>query len=664
MKNLINILFVLLLSYQAHSQKSVQLTERLAQTKADTQRVNRLVDLGKYLFFEGKDSLAKKHLDEAVILSQKLNYKEGEIAARLQWIRVEQSQRKDFETGKKIKALWKLTQKPQDVAMTNLRAVAVLFPYPEEKKSIDSLFEATEILLQKYPNDAIYAYFCLLKAYRTSYQNKAQALDWMLKGVKTLPKNADVVIVRDMYANWGNYYLQTFKIKEAEDAFRKTSVMADILHDVRVMAFTAELQGKLYFDLKDYPKALQFYQKSLTIAEQNKLRYWVDYGRVAKAYLGLKNYDKALEYAQKHLAYAKTLSAKPEFDINNQIVIGEVFLAKKQYQKVVDLATEGIKNWDESLQDWEAITEFNRQLATAYEGLGNIQMALKYFKAYKTSGDSLLNQSVKEKATVATMNFEFEQKEKGNELIISNLENEKLTQTRNFLVIALLLGLGLVGYILWSNVQLRKKNREIEAALLRGQTIERKRMASELHDNIAGKIIGLKLRMETLLDKKLSSQKQEEILTSTIGYVDDVYTDVRLISHNLLPEELERDGLQIATERLVKKVNSIGKTQFELESSLTEAKLSPYFEYEIYSTLLELVNNILKHAKASQAWIKLRIENQRLSLSVGDNGKMNNSDLSKGFGLKNIENRVRELGGKVDFLLNNGMNVRIDLPMR
>ena len=103
------------------------------------------------------------------------------------------------------------------------------------------------------------------------------------------------------------------------------------------------------------------------------------------------------------------------------------------------------------------------------------------------------------------MNYEFDKKQNLSKLRFNQLQNEKLTQSRNFLVGLSVLATLIAGIILWSNrklrsknLQLTAKNREIEQALYKGQNIERKRVASELHDNLNTKLAALRWRLEAI----------------------------------------------------------------------------------------------------------------------------------------------------------------------
>jgi signal transduction histidine kinase len=172
------------------------------------------------------------------------------------------------------------------------------------------------------------------------------------------------------------------------------------------------------------------------------------------------------------------------------------------------------------------------------------------------------------------------------------------------------------------------------------------------------------MRVETFENQNFTPAERKNY-DSTVSYIDEVYADVRLVSHNLLPEELEKNGLSVAVENLVKKLNLIGKTQFDSEVQTIQTRFAPRLEYEVYSVILELVNNVLKHAQAANAVISVVEEEKKLNVSVKDNGKgFDSEEISfDSLGLKNIRSRIESLKGSINIQSQNGTQVLINVPV-
>lgn len=220
--------------------------------------------------------------------------------------------------------------------------------------------------------------------------------------------------------------------------------------------------------------------------------------------------------------------------------------------------------------------------------------------------------------------------------------------------------------LLAANEELKHKNEQIQEALFRGQTIERKRVASELHDTLGGTLATVKLNMESFETKHLTDD-EKEIYESVLAMIRDACKEVRYISHNLIPEELEVHGLVIALSKLIQKLDA-GKINFTFRSKGIIDRLDKTIEFNLYNICLELVNNILKHSKANHAQIELIQENNLLTLRVFDDGighASNGKIGEEGIGLKNIKSRVETLQGKfkVSSLPENGFESVIEVPL-
>ena len=141
--------------------------------------------------------------------------------------------------------------------------------------------------------------------------------------------------------------------------------------------------------------------------------------------------------------------------------------------------------------------------------------------------------------------------------------------------------------------------------------------------------------------------------------------DVRLISHNLLPAELESQGIAIALQKLLNNISNQHIAFHFLTEGITE-RFDPQLEHELYNIALELINNILKHANASQAWVSLTQQEDKISLTVSDNGKgIDLTQTANGVGLRNVHSRVENLNGKLQISKQSthGTNVQIDVSI-
>lgn len=219
-----------------------------------------------------------------------------------------------------------------------------------------------------------------------------------------------------------------------------------------------------------------------------------------------------------------------------------------------------------------------------------------------------------------------------------------------------------------ANQTLTRKNHEIQEALFRGQSIERERVASELHNNLGSLLSGVKWRLEAVeLDNFSPAEKTQ--YQSVVSLITDAYNQVRHISHNLLPSILEKQGLVPALEKLIADLNRSGRATFELirpdEVSIEDKQIS----FELYSCVLELINNVLKHANARQVVLELVQTDGHYILMITDDGAGLDQQKASatGKGLENIRQRMSSLNGTfaIRSLRNkNGTTVTLRAPRK
>lgn len=449
-----------------------------------------------------------------------------------------------------------------------------------------------------------------------------------------------------------NYLKETIELAKAK---KDTAVWANV---------ELTLGGFYIFVQKDFNNCIQHGDSVLRLVGNKDRNEWFDYYHIALLgkSLGILNLDEP-----KGLKMIDDLKIICEKNIQNpqaKYVIcqlgnftGRYFLDKKDYKRALQYA-----NIANKYRFWGNFPYFdnvlNKLLYECHKGLNNQSQAFKYLELVKKYEDEADHKRMNE--NYAEWQLKYEDEKQKNQ--IQTLENQKLTQTRNILSLAGLLGLGMIGYVFWNNQKLRKKNAEIEQALFKGQTIERKRVAEELHDNLSAKISGIRWRLEAITPH-FDHEKEQKIYDSSVNALAEVYTDVRLISHNLLPAELETKGLVFALEHLIKELNGLDKTKFSLQIPDNLGRFENKIEYEIFSIILELSNNILKHSQAQNATISLEKINQKLTLTVADNGiGFGENKDKKGMGMDNLKSRVLSLNGTLKIENMEGVKVEIEVP--
>lgn len=187
---------------------------------------------------------------------------------------------------------------------------------------------------------------------------------------------------------------------------------------------------------------------------------------------------------------------------------------------------------------------------------------------------------------------------------------------------------------------------------------ERRRLRADLHDGIAPTLAGLYQRLDTLMDTS-DPQEQHQMLEGIQQHLKRCIADLRRMVYRLRPPALDELGMVGAL-----KEHLLG---MPIHADLHAENLPPLpaaVEVATYRIALEALNNVVKHAGASQVTIFLQTSGAMLSLQVQDNGHGLPADLQMGIGLRSMQERAEELGGTL--LLQNhtdGLTVQVNLPL-
>lgn len=206
-------------------------------------------------------------------------------------------------------------------------------------------------------------------------------------------------------------------------------------------------------------------------------------------------------------------------------------------------------------------------------------------------------------------------------------------------------------------LKLSEERRLVAQKLIITQEQECQRIAQDLHDDLGSTLSMLKNKLSE------SHENLNNQLLTEMNYADKAVQDLRIISHNLMPVLFLQKGLKMAIQEFVN-LNNL-KNNVHFITSGNEQKMDWERELSIFRICKELLNNALKHAKASNIEVQLIYFEEFLYVSVEDNGIgfSNNNQEIKGIGLKNITLRVNYLNGKMyQESSDKGFMVAIEIP--
>jgi two-component system, NarL family, sensor kinase len=239
-------------------------------------------------------------------------------------------------------------------------------------------------------------------------------------------------------------------------------------------------------------------------------------------------------------------------------------------------------------------------------------------------------------------------------------------------------GVGLVTLIVFtfiiSSIIHQRKIIKLNEQLLKAEIDilekERKRIAADLHDELGPILSTVKLYLNSID----TEEHQEKItLEKATGLLDNAITEIRQISQNLMPVALLDMGLNDAVRQLVNHFTDTRSKNVQLNSEIAGLKIDKNIEITVFRIIQELLNNIIKHSKATDVKLRIWAEGKLLKINVEDNGiGFNTENVTgvnasfSGLGLKNITSRVNLLNGKMNMSskIGKGTEVLLEIPLR
>ena len=200
--------------------------------------------------------------------------------------------------------------------------------------------------------------------------------------------------------------------------------------------------------------------------------------------------------------------------------------------------------------------------------------------------------------------------------------------------------------------QLAKQQQiELMRGVMEAEENERRKIADQLHDDVNASLALVSLNVSSALEKGLSDQQSEPKLVKAHEVLTQVSGTIRNISHRLTPLLIEHYGLRYALEDLAETVNISEKLHLEMIISGFEnsPRGSLSFLNEVYRIIQELLQNIIKHAQATQATVEVVEHENHVSIMVEDNGiGMAENKNEPGKGLNSIQAKVTYLNGQIE----------------
>ena len=615
-------------SAQTHAQKLDSMLRISATAKQDTNLARLYFDIGEMILLHDLPK-AKEYYFKTKTLSDRLDWNEGRYLYLVGFADVVR------KTGQKDSAIFFL-QKALDLA----------------KK------EGNETWTVKMLGNLGILYYTL-SWYET-------ALSYFNEALPIFEKRGEKFRMAHYYNMMGNIFNSMSQYKESSEYFEKALNIWSEKPDTLLRASCLSSYVITLYTTNQFEKARQYAMEAerifLIINSKNDLG--IIYNRLA--YIAFLQHDLA-----KMEIYTRKVSEVllGYDDITSLSFLNRNYARLEWYRKNFDKAeeyaeialTNAIKNKSRSAE---------KLTYTLLADISNARHDFRNVTRYKAKADSVENMIVTEKTIIYAKELEAKYETEKKETAIASLETENrlLASEKRLMMwlgIVLTVLLAVLFFTFLINRKLAKERIKrleeqhkllLAEAELEGELAERRRIARDLHDGLGGMLASVKVNMQ---NAKPEISGEIEYYGKAAVLLDDAMKELRRLAHHLMPEALERCGLKTSLEVFCQ---SIPNAQFHFFGN--DKRIDSKLEMMIYRSAHELINNVIKHAQATQINVQLVQEPDRLSLTVQDNGcGFDPSHKTDGMGLNNIRTRTALFNGEFHIFSEPGKGTESSLEL-
>ncbi len=514
----------------------------------------------------------------------------------------------------------------------------------------------------------------------TSYHNLEdyeRATDYYLRSTAILEELQRYDRLDILYSNIATIFLET-RMYDKSYRYNEKAVAAALKLNNNMRLGTALSNfGGLLSSIKKFDSSKLLLQQAKEYMEENKTSY--EYMNLllntSNVYLQTGDYKKLGEFSKE----AKQLADKSGDSLAIVTALYGIANSKffeKDFSGTKALCEQGLaislrNDYKEKKQNFY---EMLSELALADGNLGEYD---RYNHLSIEAADEEMNTTLQKNIQLLDKKYETEKK---NNEIEQLTKDKKIKSLWNYILVGSMLTLLLLSLLsLRSYLQKKKlqqqriteleKEKQLLAteAVLKGQEEERSRLAKDLHDGLGGMLSGVKYSFSSMKDNLIMTPENMQGFERGLDMLDSSISELRRVAHSMMPEALMKFGLNAALRDFCTGINGSGIIKLVYQSyGIDDLKLEQATSVTIYRIIQELLNNVMKHAAATKAVVQVNKEDNKLLITVEDDGKGFDTLLlsqSKGIGWTNIQNRLDFLKAKLDVQSGEGKGTSVNIEI-
>lgn len=541
----------------------------------------------------------------------------------------------------------------------------------------------------------------------------AKATSLNLEALKLYEQVGDQASLGSGYFQMGINMETSKQFEKAIEYYEKSLAVRKILKDSLKMSNVYNNLGIIYKNQKQYKLATQNYKAAYDIALQMKrpvlalnplINLAVVANRENNQKQAIKLYEEALEIAKK---FDRTTTIKT---IESNLAY--IYINNNDFEKALPLAQKAY-NYGKEKGSLEEKIVFSSNLAEVLDGLGKTKEAFPYMRDSYEMSDSLHRKQSADAIAEMLTKFETQKKEQqivllgkenniqklilNNQYLILNqraleitnrdysinlqkaeitaqklktkeqlhqitllakekeIKNLEIRQKNTYLIMAF--GVLMIGGV--SGFQIYKRRKLDEKTRLQNEKL---RISRELHDNIGAQLSFINGSIQSMANADSKNEQLQHTQQVTQNTIKELRSTVWLINQ----QEFGLEEFVVKLREYLKPYYGSKPNIGIVNQSDKDYSIEPIIATNLFRIIQELVNNAIKHAEANTLEVKLVADQNKLKVSVKDDGK--GYDLNAkpaGYGLKNIQERVKTMNAtcNIDTAISSGTEIYLTIPI-
>lgn len=581
-------------------------------------------------------------------------------------------------------------KKKDTITAAKIKSTVALSLYKSGKiqESINNYQQISQLLGNKDPLTKAIVYNQMGNIWADEMNNHSKALEYYEQSLALKIKvNASPQSIANSYNNIGLSYRYLLDSAKAAQSYQSAILYINKTENPIGIFNPLNNLGNLYKFYNNFQQAYLMYVKALSIVDKlSRRNQLILFSNLGNMHLEMVRYDSAIFYLTKSREIALELKRTKDL-ANNEKYLSFAYQGLKKFEeayqyslsanKVLDsinnvdrkntladlmLKYESTKKDNEILEAKQQIIkqEKDKQLLALEKELSDKKVAATIQQS-KLKEEDLINEKnilllkAQSDSLIKTKQI-LKQQIAINEAFANLLEKEKAIEKQSYWLIGLAFFLVTLFGIIFYQVKQKKsakKQASLEMEITRQEAInklqeERLRISRELHDNI-----GSHLTLMNATVEQIPSSKGVDITPQLSTVKNSLTMSMRELRRTVWLMNKSRISLDELAIKLRDFLKPISAAKYLIQISVKEGNeiiLNEVSAAHLFRMIQELVNNSIKYANCTAINVYLIGINDLIQFIVSDNGKgFTISEENKGNGIKNIEYRIKELNGTVEW---------------